>query len=72
MFVIARAIVKIQILKGKIMNFPIFDEKKLRGLSIHNCGRSQAPPNLALTAIKRQTLSGTEYLQKGVFYAFYE
>ena len=28
-FVIARAIVKIQILKGKIMNFPIFDEKKI-------------------------------------------
>ena len=28
MFVIARAIVKIQILKEKIMNFPIFDEKK--------------------------------------------
>ena len=46
-FVIARAIVKIQILKGKIMNFPIFDEKKLRGLSIHNCGRSQAPPNFS-------------------------
>ena len=46
MFVIARAIVKIQILKGNIMNFPIFDEKKLRGLSIHNCGRSQAPPKI--------------------------
>ena len=46
--------------------------KNSRCFAYADLGGQSDPQTVALPAIKRQTLSGTENLQKGVFYAVYE